>query len=129
MHKFKSIFNSEMPIIGMIHLKALPGTPKYQHDSSYIIQEALKEADIYKTAGIDAIMIENMHDVPYLKAQVGHEISTIIAIVAHEIKQRTQLPVGIQILAGANVEAMAAAKASNVDIIRAEGFVFADVSD
>lgn len=129
MQKFKSIFKVKKPVIGMIHLKALPGTPKYSHDKSYIIDESLKEAEIYKDAGIDAIMIENMHDVPYLKEKVGHEVSSLMALVAYQIKQQTQLPLGIQILAGANKEAIAAANTSGADFIRAEGFVYAHVAD
>ena len=129
MVKFKSIFKRHKSIIGMIHLKALPGTPKYAFNSSYIIEEALKEAKIYKKAGIDAIMIENMHDVPYLKNGVGHEVSSLMSLIAYLIKQDTNLPVGIQILAGANKEALAAAKSSSIDFIRAEGFVFAHTAD
>ncbi len=113
----------------MVHVQALPGTPKNRLDTSKIIDEALKEARLYKKAGIDSIMIENMHDVPYLKGKVGHEISSLMALIAYLIKQETNLPVGIQILAGANKEALAAAKASNIDFIRAEGFVFAHTAD
>ena len=129
MKKFQSIFKKEKPIIGMVHVQALPGTPKNKFDASKIIDEALKEARIYKKAGIDSIMIENMHDVPYLKREVGHEISSLMTLIAYLIKQETNVPVGIQILAGANKEALAAAKASNIDFIRAEGFVFAHVAD
>jgi len=129
MQKFKSIFKKKKPVIGMIHVKALPGTPKHSLDSSYIIDEALKEARVYKKAGIDSIMIENMHDIPYIKGGVGHEISTIMALIAHAIKHETRLPIGIQILAGANKEALAVAKASSIDFIRAEGFVFAHTAD
>ena len=129
MDKFTSVFNGTKPVIGMIHLKALPGTPKNSLNSSEIIRAALDEADIYLKAGIDAIMIENMHDVPYLKGNVGHEISSLMTLVGYLIKQKTQLPVGIQILAGANLEALAAAKAAGLDFIRAEGFVFAHVAD
>jgi membrane complex biogenesis BtpA family protein len=129
MEKFKSIFKDIKPIIGMIHLKALPGTPKNTLNASDIINAALQEAEIYKKAGIDAIMIENMHDVPYLKGSVDHEISSIMTLIGYLIKQRTKLPVGIQILAGANREALAAAKAADLDFIRAEGFVFAHVAD
>lgn len=129
MQKFMSVFKSGKPIIGVIHLKALPGTPKNTLDSSNIIAEALKEADIYKKAGIDAIIIENMHDVPYLKGSVGHEISTLMAVIAYLVKQQTDLIVGIQILAAANKEALAAAKASGINFIRAEGFVFAQTAD
>lgn len=129
MQKFKSIFKTTKPVIGMIHLKALPGTPKYTSNASYIIEKALEEAVIYKNAGIDAIMIENMHDVPYTKGGVGHEISSMMAIISYSIKRQTNFPVGIQILAGANNEALAVAKSSNIDFIRAEGFVFAHTAD
>ncbi len=129
MDKFTSVFNGTKPVIGMIHLKALPGTPKNSLNSSEIIRAALEEADIYTKAGIGAIMIENMYDVPYLKGNVGHEVSSLMTLIGYLIKQRTQLPVGIQILAGANLEALAAAKAAGLDFIRAEGFVFAHVAD
>lgn len=129
MEKFKSIFKGVKPVIGMIHLKALPGTPKNTLTPTQILNAALQEATIYKKAGIDAIMIENMHDVPYLKNCVGPEISTIMALIGVHIKQNTKLPVGLQILAGANKEALAAANAANLDFIRAEGFVFAHVAD
>jgi uncharacterized protein len=129
MQKFKSIFKKEKPIIGMVHVQALPGTPKNKLETSQIIEEAIDEARIYHKAGIDSIMIENMHDIPYLKGRVGHEISSIMTLIAYLIKQETNLPIGIQILAAANKEALAAAKASGIDFIRAEGFVFAHTAD
>jgi len=129
MQKFKSIFNIEKPIIGMVHIQALPGTPNSHFTPQEIIDKALKEAIIYKKAGIDSIMIENMHDIPYLKNGVGHEVSSLMTLVGNEIKKETKLPIGIQILAGANKEALAVAKAANLDFIRAEGFVFAHVAD
>jgi len=129
MQKIITIFKKEKPIIGMIHVQALPGTPRHKLESSYIIDQALKEAKIYKSAGIDSIMIENMHDIPYIKTGVGHEISSLMCLIAYLIKQETKLPVGIQLLAGANKEAMAVAKSSSIDFIRVEGFVFAHTAD
>lgn len=129
MQKFNSIFKKGKPIIGMVHVKALPGTPKNILETSQIIDDAIKEAKIYQKAGINSIMIENMHDIPYLKGRVGHEISSVMTLIAYLIKQETNLPIGIQILAGANKEALATAKASNIDFIRAEGYVFAHTAD
>lgn len=116
-------------VIAMIHSEALPGTPKYQGNLKNIISTAIDEAMIYKNCGVDAIMIENMHDVPYLNKNSGPEITTAMAIIAYEIKVRTNLPVGIQILAAANKEALAVANSAGLDFIRAEGFVFAHVAD
>ena len=116
-------------IIGMIHVNALPGTPKYKNNNAQIIEKAVQEAQIYKENGIEVLMIENMHDVPYVKNDVGHEISSLMGIIAYQIKQKTDLPLGIQILAGANKAALAVAKNAGADFIRAEGFVFGHVAD
>jgi membrane complex biogenesis BtpA family protein len=129
MEKFKKVFNQNKSVIGMIHVQALPGTPKYAGDVKAIISSAIEEAKIYKSAGVDSIAIENMHDVPYLKGNVGPEITSLMSIIAYEVKNVSQLPCGMQILAGANKQALAAALASGIDFIRAEGFVFAHVAD
>lgn len=129
MQKFHSIFKVNKPIIGMIHLKALPGTPKFNNNINEIIDAALQESEIYKKAGIDALAIENMHDVPYLKNKVGHEISSLMSIIGYEVKKASGLPCGIQVLSSANKTALAIAKNANLDFIRAEGFVFGHLAD
>jgi membrane complex biogenesis BtpA family protein len=129
MQKFLNVFKVNKPVIGMIHLEALPGTPKYKNNNEYIIEKALKETEIYKKAGIDALALENMHDIPYLKGKVGPEITAVMTVAAHEVKKESGIPCGIQILAAANKEAIAVAKAAKLDFIRAEGFVFAHVAD
>jgi uncharacterized protein len=129
MKVFKSIFKKNNSVLGMIHLQALPGTPKYNHDVNYILDSALKEVEIYKKAGIDGIIIENMHDVPYTKTEVGHEITSVMTLVGHEVKKLSNLPCGIQILAAANKASLAVAKAAGLDFIRAEGFVYGHLAD
>lgn len=94
-----------------------------------LIEAAREEAKIYRECGVDGIIIENMHDVPYLKAEVGPEIVAAMTAIGTEVKNECRLPVGIQILAGANIEAMAVAHAAGLDFIRAEGFAYAHVAD
>ncbi|MRT91688.1 BtpA/SgcQ family protein [Ancylomarina sp. 16SWW S1-10-2] len=122
-------FSDKKSIIGMIHVQALPGTPNHKMGLSEISALAVKEAKQYERANLDAIIIENMHDVPYLKEHVGPEITAAMTIVAKAIRDAVDLPLGIQILAGANKEALAVARAANLDFIRAEGFVFGHVAD
>ena len=74
-------------------------------------------------------MLENMHDTPYLRGRVGPEVVATMAIIARAVKELTRLPCGVQILAGANLDAMAVAHAAGLDFIRAEGFAFAHVAD
>lgn len=113
----------------MVHVQALPGTPNNKHSIEEICEIAVQEAKTYEEAGLDAVIIENMHDVPYLKGAVGPEIIASMAVVAKAVREAVDLPLGIQILAGANKEALAVAKAANFQFIRAEGFVFGHVAD
>lgn len=129
MQLIESVFGVLKPIIGMVHVLPLPGTPDYQKNDELILNRALEEASVYKAAGIDGLIIENMHDLPYLKRNVGPEITSFMTLIAHEIKKRTRMPCGIQILAGANQASLAVAKAAKLDFIRAEGFVFGHVAD
>lgn len=116
-------------VIAMIHVDALPGTPEYGGSPGRILEKAVEEALIYKDAGVDCIGIENMHDIPYLRREVGPEIVAMMTGIGREVKKAAGIPTGIQILAGANKEALAVAQAAELDFIRAEGFVFAHVAD
>ena len=113
----------------MIHVGALPGTPRASVGVAELGRLAREEARVYRECGVEGIIVENMHDVPYLKGAVGPEIVAAMAIIGSEVKTESGLPVGVQILAGANVEAMAVAHAAGLDFIRAEGYAYAHVAD
>lgn len=72
-----------------------------------------------------------MHDIPYVQDKyLGAEITASMTRVAVELrKEAPDLPMGIQILACGNKQALAVAKAANMQYIRAEGFVFGHVAD
>jgi len=116
-------------LIGMLHVGALPGTPSAQTPLEAIVEQAIADARIYRDEGFTALAIENMHDRPYLRGAVGPEIVAAMTVVAREVRRDVNLPLGLQILAGANREALAAAHASGADFVRVEGFVYAHVAD
>jgi uncharacterized protein len=124
-----SLFASSKPVVGVIHVGALPGTPRSSHTVAELVSSAKEEAKIYRDSGVDGLIIENMHDVPYVRSEVGPEIVAAMTALATEVKNECRLPVGIQILAGANIEAMAVAHAAGLDFIRAEGYAYAHVAD
>ncbi len=129
MNTFANYLNREKAVIGMVHIPALPGTPGNKYFPTEIINKAITEALVYEKMGLRTIMIENMHDVPYMNRKIGHEISTLMAIIGYEIKKQTSLYCGIQILAAANKEALASAHSAGMNFIRAEGFVFGHLAD
>ena len=116
-------------IIGMVHVQALPGTPRNQLKMQEIVERAIRDAQILEQGGVNAIMIENMHDRPYLNREVGPEVVAAMTSVAVALRKEVQVPLGIQILAGANKEALSVALAAGFDFIRAEGFVFGHLAD
>ena len=126
---FRECFGARRALVGMLHLGALPGTPSAADSPDRLIEQALIEARIYQQEGFTALAIENMHDRPYLKGGVGPEITAAMTAVAREVKRETGLALGIQVLAGANREAVAVAHASGADFVRVEGFVYAHVAD
>lgn len=113
----------------MVHVGALPGTPRNCQTIEKIVVSAVSDARILEQNGVDAIIIENMHDRPYLNRNVGAEVVAAMTAVACELRRVVSVPLGIQILAGANKEALAVALAADFDFIRAEGFVFGHLAD
>jgi len=113
----------------MVHVQALPGTPRSTFKTDAIVGKALADARHLEDAGVDAVMIENMHDRPYLNRKVGPEITAVLTAVALGLRKDLRIPLGIQILAGANKQALAVALAAGFSFIRAEGFVFGHLAD
>lgn len=113
----------------MIHAGALPGTPASRATLRELEAQAVAEARIYRAAGVHGLMLENMHDVPYLRGSVGPEITASMTVLALAIRAASGLPCGVQILAAANHEAVAVAHAADLDFVRVEGFAFTHVAD
>lgn len=126
-----SIFESSpaKSIVGMVHLAALPGSPRQELSVARITDLALSELALYQEAGLDSILLENMHDIPYLNRKAPEETIAAIAVIASRLRAETDLPLGLQILAGANRAALAVAHCAALDYIRAEGFVFGHLAD
>jgi hypothetical protein len=117
-------------LIGCVHVLPLPGAAGYCADMDLIIKTAVNEAMIYSEAGFDAVILENMHDTPYLKGYVYPETVAAMTAVASAVRDKLPVkPLGIQILSAANREALGVAIASKLDFLRVEGYTFAHVAD
>jgi hypothetical protein len=126
----QSLFGVPRALIGVIHAQALPGTPDSRLAVNAIAEAAAAEAAIYEEAGFHGLILENTHDRPYVKgAAVGPEIVAAMSVIGAEIRRASRLPLGVQVLAGANRAALAVAHACGAAFVRVEGFVFAHVAD
>ncbi len=117
-------------LIGMVHVGALPGTPFASDPIEEIERQAVEEAKQIQDAGLDAIIVENMHDAPYVQGDhLGPEIVAAMTRVTGAVRNAVQIPVGIQILSGGNRHAIGVALTNGLPFIRCENFVFAHVAD
>ncbi|MBI3758996.1 MAG: phosphorybosylanthranilate isomerase, partial [Deltaproteobacteria bacterium] len=121
--------SAQKSIVAMVHVGALPGTPFASGPLSHAVARAVEEARLYAQSSVDAIMLENMHDRPYLAGMVGPEVVAAMTAVGCAVREAVKIPVGVQILAAANREALAVALACGAAFVRVENFVFAHVAD
>jgi membrane complex biogenesis BtpA family protein len=127
-----SLFGVPRALVGMLHVGPLPGSPGQRTAATSLdeqVARAVAEAEIYQAAGFHGLIVENMFDRPYLKRRVGPEVVAAMAVIGREVRRTVPLPLGVQVLAAANEEAIAVALACGGSFVRVEGFVFAHVAD
>lgn len=118
MSRLEDIFSEKLPVIGMIHLDPLPGTPKYQKSSiNEIAEKALEEAKILDKCGVDGVIVENFNDMMFQK-QVGPEVVAPMTYVAEKIKSSTNLSLGLCVLQSDPFASLSIAKTVGGDFIR-----------
>lgn len=118
-------------LIGMIHVRPTPASPGNTGESVEMLSAvASQEARILADTGFDAVIIENMHDAPYVHGdRLGPEVVSAMTRVGLEVQHTIELPIGVQILSGGNRQALAVAQSIGGGFIRCENFVFAHVAD
>lgn len=75
-------------LAAMIALKALPGSVKYDGDDQKIIESALHNLDLYLEVGVDSVVLENDHDVPYTHKPIPQEALDLVVKISKEVRRR-----------------------------------------
>src|SRR5688572_534581 len=114
-------------LAAMIAVLPLPGSPLYDGDDQRVIDEALADLDIYKKAGVDSVLLENDHDLPYIQPPLDKKGIALMTRICREARKRFDGPIGVQMLEAANVTSLEIAAEADLDYIRVEAFVFAHV--
>ncbi|WP_298837998.1 BtpA/SgcQ family protein [uncultured Roseobacter sp.] len=93
---FTRIFGATRPVIGMVHLGALPGTPLYNPGLDLV---AAARADLIalQDAGFDAVMFGNENDRPYEFSVDTASTATMAAIIG-ALKSEITVPFGVNVL-------------------------------
>ena len=121
MRSLETVFERKKPVIGMVHLRPLPGSPLYDKEAGMkkILETAVEEAKILEAAGVDGVQVENMWDIPYLpERDIDSETIAALAVGIYEVQKSVSIPVGAEChMNGGNI-AMSCAVAAGAKWIR-----------
>jgi membrane complex biogenesis BtpA family protein len=115
---FKRIFGDTKPVIAMVHLGALPGSPLHDAKGGIagLVDGARKDLKALQAAGFDAVMFGNENDRPYEFAVDAASTATM-AFVIGQLKGEITVPFGVNVLWDP-MSSMALAAATGASFVR-----------
>jgi membrane complex biogenesis BtpA family protein len=126
---FTDLFSRPRPLIGMVHLAPLPGSPRYSGDMASILRRASRDAAILEEEGFDGIVVENFGDVPFTKGSVGPETVAAMTAVVATLTGERKFPVGVNVLRNDARAALGIAAAAGGRFIRVNVHVGVTATD
>jgi membrane complex biogenesis BtpA family protein len=127
----RELFPIPKPMIGVIHLAALPGAPRYDGAAmSDICAAAVRDARTLADGGIDGIIVENAGDMPFARPEdIGPETVAALTAACIEVRSAVDVPIGITCVANGVIPGLAVAKAVGARWVRANQWVNAYVAN
>ena len=127
----KEIFKVECAVIGMVHLRPLPGAPHFRGGNlDELYDWAIRDVAALEEGGVDGVIIENAWDLPFSKPEdIGFETVAAMTSVANRLKSQTDLPIGVNCLANGAIQALAVAKAADLPFVRVNQWVNAYIAN
>jgi membrane complex biogenesis BtpA family protein len=116
-------------VIGMLHLPPLPGSPCGRKNLKQIREVLLRDAETLATGGVHGLMMENFGDVPFYPDRVPAGVIAQMTALACAVRDRINLPLGINVLRNDGRGALAVAHASGATFIRVNVLCGARVAD
>jgi len=99
MTRYEALFGMVKPVIGMVHLGALPGAPL--HDASGgldgLVASARADLAALQEAGFDAVMFGNENDRPY-ELEVDTASTATMAFIIGQLRSEITVPFGVNVL-------------------------------
>jgi membrane complex biogenesis BtpA family protein len=117
-------------LVGVIHLPALPGSPRSTLTAAECARAAAHDARVLADAGYDAIVVENFGDAPFFASKVP--AVTIAAMTACAVAVRVAAPavsLGINVLRNDGEAALSIAVCTQASFVRINVLTGARVTD
>lgn len=130
MQGINCLFCHTKPIIGVVHLLPLLGSPGQTAPLSDIRARAFADAKALIDNAIDGIIVENYGDVPFFPDRVEAHTVAAMAIITNELRDRhPKTPIGVNVLRNDANSALAIAAVTNADFIRINVHIGAMLTD
>ena len=111
------LFKVEKPVIGMVHLRPLPGSPG-SPGFKEVLKWALRDAEALVGGGVDGLLVENLGDAPFYPDKVPPHVVSCMSVVVWEVRKRFDVPVGVNVLRNDVESAVAIASATGAEFVR-----------
>jgi len=118
-----SLFTTSKPVVGVVHLLPLPGSPGFGGDLDLIREKAWGEVQALRQGGVDGIIIENFHDFPFCKLEITREQLSLMASIISSARKEVNIPLGVNVHFNDWKSEIALAYSCNAQFVRIEVFV------
>jgi hypothetical protein len=109
---------ADQPVVGMVHLDALPGAPDFDGDRAAVREAMHRDAHRLAAGGVDAVMVENFGDAPFYADSVPtHTVASMATLVA-DLRDVVDLPIGVNVLRNDAEAAVSIAAATGASFVR-----------
>ena len=94
-----NMFGVDKPVIGMCHLRALPGDPAYNSAAgmSAVVEDAAVNLHALQAGGADGVMFSNEFSLPYLTRVETVTVAAMSRVIA-ELRGHIKIPFGVNVL-------------------------------
>lgn len=118
--KIKNLFNTDFPIIGVLHLPPLPGSFYWDGNWDNVLEKTINNALNLINGGVDSIIIENYGDIPFCKDKVDPVTVSSMTVLGIEVKKLLpcNMTLGINVLRNDGFSAIAIATVVGAQFIR-----------
>lgn len=126
---FTDRFERQRPLVGVVHLPALPGAPRAASSMDEIRRRSVRDARALAGGGLDGVLVENFGDAPFRPGRVEPATVACMAAAAGAVREAVEVPVGVNVLRNDGEAALSVAAAVGADFVRVNVWTGARVTD
>ncbi len=111
-------FDTDRPVLGMVHLDPLPGAPRFDGDRETVREAALRDARRLEAGGVDGVVVENFGDAPFYPDDVPKHVVASMTAHVDAVCRAVDVPVGVNVLRNDADAAVSVAAATGAAFVR-----------